>query len=305
MSSCIVLATDQNYVQQACVSIASYALSHPAQRFAIQVLIHNVDTAGVQLLKTTAAAFGLTLGIIPIDLEWTTKLPEAFRAGMRHVSPMTYSKLIALEYIPAHYSKCLMLDTDLLVVGALDELLSTDLAGFPIASVPDFMMPIESGTRLGLKNPSSYFNCGVLLMDRSNWNKCAPLSKMSDVVKNHASKICYGDQDILNIIFEGNYLPLHHKYNHMHMVSLAGLIPNNRLQGTTPAILHFPGQIKPWHEYAPRNLQAIYFRYAAACQWIGMRLAEPATIQETKIAAMLSEKLGNKNLFEKYVAKLK
>jgi lipopolysaccharide biosynthesis glycosyltransferase len=63
MSSCIVLATDQNYVQQACVSIASYALSHPAQRFAIQVLIHNVDTAGVQLLKTTAAAFGLTLGL--------------------------------------------------------------------------------------------------------------------------------------------------------------------------------------------------------------------------------------------------
>lgn len=198
-----------------------------------------------------------------------------------------------------------MLDTDLLVVGELDELLSIDLSGLPIAAVPDFMMPIESGTRLGLKAPGSYFNCGVLLMDRSNWNNSAPLFKVSDVVKKHASKISYGDQDILNIVFEGKYLRLHHKYNHMHMVSLQGLIPNNRLQGTTPAILHFPGQIKPWHEYAPRNLQSIYFRYAAACQWIGMRLAEPATIQETRIAAMLSEKLGNKNLFEKYVAKLK
>ena len=302
--TCIAVAADQNYVRQACVTIASYALSNPNKRLDIHVLVHNVNAFGIELLKTTATAFGLTLGIIPIDLEWAKKLPEAFRAGMMHVSPMTYSKLIALEYIPSHYSKCLMLDTDLLVVGELDELLSTDLAGFAIASVPDFMMPIESGIRLGLKNPSSYFNCGVLLMDRSNWNKCAPLSKVSDVVKTHADKICYGDQDILNIIFGDNYLPLHYKYNHMHMVSLEGLIPNHRLQGAMPAILHFPGQIKPWHEYAPRNLQAVYFRYAAACQWIGMKLIEPASIQEIKIAARLSEKLGNKNLFEKYMAKL-
>ncbi len=114
-------------MRQACVTIASYALSHPAKRFDIQVLIHDIDAVGLQLLKTTAAAFGLKLGIIQIDLEWTKKLPEAFRAGMMHVSPMTYSKLIAMEYIPASYTKCLMVDSDLLIVGGIDSLLSLEL----------------------------------------------------------------------------------------------------------------------------------------------------------------------------------
>jgi UDP-glucose:(glucosyl)LPS alpha-1,3-glucosyltransferase len=167
------------------------------------------------------------------------------------------------------------------------------------------MLPEQSGNRIGLKNPTSYFNCGVLLVDIPKWKKIAPLSSLPVIIEQYSSRIRYGDQDILNLVFEGAYLSLDHKYNHMLMVALSGMIPNSRLGEERPAILHFPGQIKPWHEYAPRNLQSIYFRYAEACQWIGMRLAEPATIQETKIAAMLSEKLGNKNLFEKYVAKLK
>lgn len=305
MSTCIVLATDQNFVRQACVTMASYALSNPLNRSDIFILVHQVDAMGLDLLQTTASAFGLKLGIIPIDLEWTAKLPEAFRAGMTHVSPMTYSKLIVMEYIPESYTKCLMIDSDLLIVGGIDSLLSLELGEVAIGAVPDFMLPEQSGNRSGLKNPTSYFNCGVLLVDRANWKKNAPLSKLPAIIEQYSLRICYGDQDILNLIFEGAYLSLDYKYNHMLMVALSGMIPNHRLGQSRPAIVHFPGQIKPWHEYAPRNLQSIYFRYASACQWIGMGLGEPTSIQETKIAAVLSEKLGNKKLFEKYVAKLK
>jgi lipopolysaccharide biosynthesis glycosyltransferase len=305
MSCCIVLATDQNYVRQACVTMASYALSNPLNRCDIFVLVHQVDAMGLDLLQTTASAFGLKLGIIPIDMAWTTKLPEAFRAGMTHVSPMTYSKLIAMEYIPECYTKCLMIDSDLLIVGGIDSLLSLELGEVAIGAVEDFMLPEQSGNRIGLKNPTSYFNCGVLLVDRANWKKIAPLSSLPAIIEQYSANIRYGDQDILNLVFEEAYLSLDYKYNHMLMVALTGLVPNHRLGQSRAAIVHFPGQIKPWHEYAPRNLQSIYLRYASACQWIGMALAEPASIQETKIAAMLSEKLGNKNLFEKYVARLK
>ena len=304
MSCCIVLATDQNYVRQACVTMASYALSNPLNRFDIFVLVHQVDARGLDLLQTTASAFGLKLGIIPIDLEWTAKLPEAFRAGISHVSPMAYSKIIALEYIPAHYSRCLILDTDLLVVDALDSLLSIELNQSAIAVVPDFMMPEASGVRLGLKNPSHYFNSGVIVIDRRNWTCFEPLTKMKIILEAFSNRICYGDQDILNIIFEKSCILLHYKYNHMLMVSLSGIIPNHRLEGSAPVILHFPGQIKPWHEYAPQNLQSVYFRYASACKWIGLKLSPPASIEETKLAVKLCEKIGSHNLLKKYLAKL-
>jgi len=304
MSTCIVLATDQNYVRQACVTLASYALSNPLNRYHTFVLVHQVDMYGFELLQTTAAAFGLKLGIIPVDLEWTSKLPEAFRAGMAHVSPMTYSKLIAAEYIPSNYTRCLLLDSDLLVVGKIDALASLSIGEFAIGAVPDFMMPEQSGLRIGLKNPKSYFNGGVLLVDIQNWKKHAPLLKLPSLVEEFSSRICYGDQDILNIIFENAYLNLGYTYNHMVMVNLSGVIPNQRLGSEPPAILHFPGQIKPWHEYAPQNLQAVYFRYASACQWIGMKLLEPISLEEKNVAAKLSKNLGNKNLCEKYVAKV-
>lgn len=303
--ACIVVAADQNYVRQACVTIASYALSNPLNRCDIFVLVHQVDVDACRLLQTTASAFGLNLSIIPIDLNWTSKLPDTFRAGMNHVSPMTYSKLIAADYIPSSYTKCLMLDSDLLVVGRIDGLLSVELGEVAIGAVPDFMMPEQSGNRLGLKNPQSYFNCGALLVDTQNWKKHSPLLKLPAVAEEFSSRICYGDQDMLNIIFEEAYLELAYQYNHMLMVNLSGIIPNRRLSGQLPAILHFPGQIKPWHEYAPQNLQALYFRYASACQWIGMKLLEPSSLEETKLAAKLSENLGNKNLLEKYAAKLK
>jgi|GEM_PF-3376967 len=304
MSTCIALATDQNYVKQTCVTIASYALSNPLNRCDIFVLIHKVDTHGVELLQTTASVFGLNLKLITVDLKWTSQLPESFRAGNAHVSPMTYSKLIALEYIPQVYTSCLMIDSDLIIVQNIDSLLAISLSECAIAAVPDFMMPESNGSRLGLEIPNSYFNSGVLLLDIKNWKDRAPLSNLSTIIKNYSSRICLGEQDILNLIFQNAYFSLEYYYNHMIMVNLDGVIPNRRLNGSSPKILHFPGQIKPWHEYAPQNLQAIYFRYASVCQWIGLGLQEPNSINEKKLAAQICKKQGNHILLQKYLASL-
>ena len=304
MPICIVLAVDQKYVRQACVTIASYALSNPVNRFEVYVLVWQVDQEGIALLQKTGAAFGMQLNLVTVDMQWTAKLPETFRAGMKHVSPMTYSKFIAMEYIPHHFSRCLMLDCDLLVVSEIDTLAAISMDGFAIGAVQDFMMPEGSGKRLGLQNPKAYFNCGVLLVDTEKWRYSSPLLKLPSVAAEYSNKIIYGDQDLINIIFQKGCLDLDFKYNHMLMVSVDGNIPNRRLLGQNPSILHFPGQIKPWHEYAPRNLQATYFRYASLCDWIGMGISRPESLEETRIAAKLSENLGNIKLLEKYMSKL-
>lgn len=304
MSCCIVLAVDQKYVRQACVTIASYALSNPVDRFEIYVLVWQINQEGIALLQKTGAAFGMQLHIVNVDMQWTDKLPESFRAGMKHVSPMTYSKFIAMEYIPQHFLRCLMLDCDLLVIDEIKSLDSIYMEEFAIGAVQDLMLPETSGKRLGLHNPESYFNCGVLLVDTEKWKTKTPLLKMPSVAAEYSQRICYGDQDLLNLIFQKSYFALDFKYNHMLMVSLDGNIPNRRLQGQKPSILHFPGQIKPWHEYAPSNLQATYLRYASICNWIGMGILTPESLEETRLAAKVSRNLGNAQLHEKYITKL-
>jgi lipopolysaccharide biosynthesis glycosyltransferase len=276
-------------------------LSNHYERSDIYVLVdETVVDADVNLLKRTSDVFSLKLDVITLDSSWKSCIPEPFSRGWSHVSPVAFAKLMAVDLLPAGYQRCLILDTDLMVVGSLSELLSLSLNGYPLAAVRDFMMPETSGQRLSLTTPSSYFNSGVLLIDVEKWKKADPLAQIASWESAMLSKITFLEQDILNIIFEKNYLEIDPCFNHMIMVSLAGEIPNPGSASNHPVIYHFPGQIKPWHEYCPQRIQNFYFNYANACRWVGMKLKEPVSAGDLKIAAALSANLGNTALKEKY-----
>ncbi|MFZ0615312.1 MAG: glycosyltransferase [Chthoniobacterales bacterium] len=301
MSTCIALSTDHNYIPQTCLTVCSYALSNPTERADIHVLIDETVTGEDRdLLSRTADVFSLRLRIVPLESTWKSRIPERFLSGWSHVSPVAFAKLLAIDLLPSDYDRCLILDTDLLVVGSLQRLCSMSLEGYPIAAVRDFMMPESSGKRLSLSRPETYFNSGVLLVDRVKWNNADPLNRIASMDEALLSRLSFLEQDILNIIFEVDYLELSPCFNNMIMVALSGEIPNPGDPDRIPVIHHFPGQIKPWHEYSPRRVQGLYLQYANVCRWIGMTLKAPSNTQELRLAATLSRNLGNQALFAKY-----
>lgn len=301
MSTCISLSTDHNYIPQTCLTVCSYALSNHTERADIYVIIDETVTGEDRdLLSRTADVFSLRLSVVPLESSWKSRIPERFLSGWSHVSPVAFAKLLAVDLLPSDYDRCLILDTDLLVTGSLQELCSMSLDGNPVAAVRDFMMPESSGTRISLSRPEAYFNSGVLLVDREKWNIEDPLNRIASMDDALLSRLSFLEQDLLNVIFDGLYKELSPCFNHMIMVALSGEIPNPGDPNRIPIIQHFPGQIKPWHEYTPARVQGLYMQYANVCQWVGMTLKAPSNSQELILAATLSRNLGNQALFAKY-----
>jgi lipopolysaccharide biosynthesis glycosyltransferase len=289
MNSCIVLATDDNYARQTSVTIASYALTNIDSRRDIFVLVDDLSENSRVCITKTAKVFGLSVTLLPVDLERFSGVFQTQTRGCAHVSPLTYSKLVASEVIPSHYERLLLLDSDLIVNGDLGSLLSHSLGSHAMGAVADFMMPEQSRDRLGLQNGHRYFNAGVLLIERNRWSDFNVMGKFTTLVSTPDTRLQYAEQDPLNIIFEKNYAELHGRWNHMLMINLMGLIPNDTLKGEFPLILHYAGQIKPWHEYCPPEVQATYYRFASACPWIDLRPIAPRTASEFQIARQIAQ----------------
>jgi len=301
MNTCIVFSSDHNYIRQTCLTISSYALSNHSKRGDIYVIVdESVTNHDKDHLKRTSDVFSIELGILQLDSSWKSNIPQPFFEGWRHVSPVAFAKLLAIDLIPSSYERCMILDTDLLVIDSLEELFSISLEGYPIAAVKDFMMPEARGRRLSLSDPETYFNSGVLIIDSKKWKKIDPISQIASIDKALISNLIFLEQDLLNLIFEKRYLELKSCFNHMVMVSLSGEIPNPINKDTPPKIIHFPGQIKPWHEYCPKRIQEFYMMYSKVCGWIGMTLKVPTSKDDLRLAATLSKNLGNQILFEKY-----
>lgn len=304
-SACIVFSTDANYVSQTCVAIASYALHNPKGRFPVIVIHSGLDSHLESLIFYTAEVFGLEVKLLAVDMGWASVFPVSFRRGCSHVALMTYAKMIALDHISSEYERVIILDSDLLITGDLSGLSRYPLQGCAIAAVRDFMRPDLSHRRLSLSGTDPfYFNAGVLLVDPKKWHEGNPMRHLPDIISTHGSRIMYTEQDILNILFQQRTRELPAVYNYMLMVDVSGEIPNRNLKGESPVVVHFPGQIKPWHEYCPSRLRRIYSRYASACVWLQVPLLKPSTNEELALGLRVATASGNAELSQEYQRRL-
>jgi lipopolysaccharide biosynthesis glycosyltransferase len=156
------------------------------------------------------------------------------------------------RFISHHYERVLYLDTDILAVGPVSLAFGVDLRGKPLGAVEDIpSITLPNGIRrgvdyfrsLGLTANSKYFNSGVLLFD---WKAVVASGRLQNCIKTglhmRAAGIAqkFADQDILNVEFEGDWLPLNAKYNAMPLYAPHLVKPI--------VFQHFAGFFKPWDD---------------------------------------------------------
>ena len=135
--------------------------------------------------------------------------------------------------------KALYLDADIIVRDSIEELFLEDFDGFSIAAVED---AFEKNT----------FNSGVMLIDVDAWRREGVTEKLLQLT-NEFHESSYGDQGILNRLFQNNWKKLPQKYNFM-----VGMDTVARIYGidswytesikveNEAKIIHYTGR-KPWH----------------------------------------------------------
>lgn len=273
----IVCAVDKQYVAPLCVMLASLVESHVHEISKLHVVVLHEESLGSNWLH----AVRRYAEYLSISLECcAVSLPDAGYPVFGHISRAAYLRLAIPRALP-DFQVVLYIDTDVLVLGELWELLKYSLHGAPLAAVRDAEYPILSAgdplpgwQDLGIPGTREYFNSGVMLINLVECERRKTFELARRFLIEHPGCIRYWDQDALNWAADDCWLRLPYKWN-THAVSprvevrdfihrgkpcrpIAELIAAER----RASILHFAGPYKPWKKGYPQSrLRDMYIGY--------------------------------------------
>jgi lipopolysaccharide biosynthesis glycosyltransferase len=175
----------------------------------------------------------------------------------------------------------------------------------PMAAVPEHRLSCaDHAYTFG-----EYFNSGVMLVDLERWRKADMIRRGREFAQANPEKLRHWDQDVLNHLFVGQWIPLEDRWNACpHLFGLNGdydlnpdkLTDFERRAIDNPAIIHFagPGSVKPWHYRCTHPLRNRYRFCSARTPWADVPLSDlppPALVRAWK-RSLFNLKCGVRSL---------
>lgn len=181
-------------------------------------------------------------------------------------------RLLLPDYLPPELSRILYLDCDMLCLGDLLPLWTTDLQQFTVgACAYNEKHGPRQIERLGLLYAKHYYNSGMLLIDLAKWREHQFGALALECYKRFHEILVMPDQDVLNIILQGQIMRLADCYNRMTLANDATLDQ----QQPGDVLLHYVNEAKPWLMGNAASTQHLYQRYVAASLWHDIAFIEP------------------------------
>lgn len=269
----VVFTIDKNFIQHFCVSLTSLLENNKEQVGRI-FLIHDIKEKF--LLKKTFSFIKKKYGKEIIHVSFDNSTVENFKID-GHITQATYYRLFLSEILPKDIDRILFLDSDIIINGKLDLLLTLDFKSDRlIERTSSKANPFQEkiGEELNvyavsnladqdksrLKNlglvANRYFNAGVLLINLKKWRKDAISEKLIKVAQQANEKLMLHDQDVLNIVFENYWGELDAKFNAINLEFCGHLQEEKKY-----VIIHFTNYPKPWHFKNRHPFRKLYWYY--------------------------------------------
>lgn len=195
--------------------------------------------------------------------------------GKNYITAETNYRLYLLSDDFAEYNRMLYLDCDMQATDDISKLYDIDLEGMAVGACEAVSLRAISVIKkavffdgkpcnvdyyrknmLGLKNPESYFNAGMLVLDLEKCRGITDDMRAVEVLTAH--KMHYNDQDCLNIIFEDNVKLIDVYWNYTTAIPKGAQNPDKRISERYTELLrneygivHYIGSQKPWNSDVP------------------------------------------------------
>lgn len=302
----IVVCTDKWFVMPTGVMMYSVCVNNPDVDIVFHIIVdESVTNDDKNDLNDIVVSFK-GKGIVFYPISESIRNNHFPALENTHISKATYYRLWLTEILPNSIDKVLYLDGDIIVRHSLLPLWNTDLAGYAVGVVTDWMEGcIELYHRLKYPSQYGYFNAGVLLINIKYWRENNVLKEFSDNLSNYYLNIKYHDQDILNVVFRDRKIVLPLKYNlsagflfktpSYDYLKYKDEVTEARMD---PVILHFTTSEKPWHTYQrnPHPFQSSFYKYQNQTKWKGVKYEHrPFGLQIINFVADLFRKWGLKS----------
>lgn len=257
----VIVCSDVNMLPAACCTLLSVKRNLARSDIAFFLLGIDLKTDESAEVENFARRHGMVIQVLPYQT------PEEAKQTRGRWSGATLARLYMDLSVPADIERLLYLDADVLAVAPLDALFDMDLQGKRLAAVDDYLMafPEKSARRnlkIGVAENGHYFNAGMLLFDWSRVRADALFEKTRAVFAARSHLFENNDQDVLNVIFDGDWLRLDPRWN-----TQTGIVP---FVGR-PAIVHFTGKKKPWQPSVPwvhRHMTRFYVEELKGTPWV-------------------------------------
>lgn len=187
-----------------------------------------------QHIKKVAEQFHCVCNLYRLDM----KPFQGYHIKVERFSRITYARTIMAKLLYGIAKRFIYIDADAICIAPLKELWNLDLQGHIIAVTPDH--PNSNKYRaeyLRLKS-GKYFNDGIMLVDVNAWEKYDITPKCFAYQDEPRKRFLGQDQDIMNLVFDGNVYFLPHKYN----ITAGG----DDYDTDGGVFIHWTGRRKPW-----------------------------------------------------------
>jgi len=265
----VMLAIDDRYVGGA--AVVAHSIRRALRDPAANLVLHVVDCHLSEDARATVAGRLGRYGEVHLR-------PAPGRFRLRGEDRLWYSdaaqaRLEVTTIIPPDVPRVLYLDSDVLVLEDITALYTADLRGGALGAVLNGFAPSRSieFTGDGVRQlptgatPPGHFNSGVLLMDLERWRDEDITGQAMSLYRRFGAGTTHFDQDLLNHLFAGTWVPLDKRWNKVIAHPVLGDFGAGRLDELTrrEGIVHYIGRVKPWHDEFPDNaLKQLYAEYS-------------------------------------------
>ena len=227
---------DDNYVRYMATSIVSFILNNKYRVFNIHVVADDLSTESKEKIRNIAEFYNINITIYEVNI-------ENFRILKRsYIYPLSiYFRFILIDMLDE--GTLIYIDSDIICLKDASSLFDVNLEDYTVGAVLDLKRTINKRTKkLNLKS-KKYFNSGMLIIDLKTWHEQRLSKKIINQLK-VCDKYVFPDQDILNIVLEGNVKFISKIFN---CIDISGISIREVV------LLHFANNPKPWNRYWKYN----------------------------------------------------
>lgn len=227
----IVLGADSGYRDKVETTIKSVCAHNRNVKF----YIFNDDMPSEWFQLMTKRLEPLSSEIVNVKI--SSHSLKNYHLPLPHLSYAAFFRYFIPQFVEEN--RAIYLDSDVIVRGSLDALFSEALGDFPMAAVEDDLT-------------SDSFNSGVMLIDVDVWRTEGVTEKLFELT-NQFHESSFGDQGILNILFQKRWKKLPQKYNFMvgmdtvaRNYQIVSWYQDSLVAEKEAEIIHYTGE-KPWY----------------------------------------------------------
>lgn len=303
----IAFGVDADYFRAMGVTIISIIENNPNANLIFHVFASAVSGDDQKKLHQIEASHRTTIFIHIID---TAAFGEYAKfASFAQYSAAIFTRLLIPGALQGVTDRVLYLDSDILCVRGIDELMSMDIGDSIVAVIHDNG---EATVRrqcadLNLRH-QRYFNSGVLYINIESWIAGGITQSTMRTLLTSDRKFVFPDQDALNIVLDGRAKFIDGKWNFQYNLNSCLNAGDFRMDTVgDAAFIHFTGRVKPWHDWSLHEAKALFVKYQSLSPWIGTPLDTPKNYKEMRLFSQFLARQGHKGRaalwFARYLVK--